>query len=76
VGGALNTIAGYESIQTIRKGQIRWLAKADVVGQIRFIHQIYGIACMTSGPAEFERFPEPQRFATQPEYAYLFSSVL
>ena len=44
VGGALNTIAGYESMHMIRKGQIRWLAKGDVVGQIRFIHQVYGIA--------------------------------
>jgi transposase-like protein len=44
VGGALNTIAGYESMHMIRKGQIRWLAKGDVGGQIRFIHQIYGIA--------------------------------
>lgn len=44
VGSALNTIAGYESMHMIRKGQIRWLAKGDVVGQIRFIHQVYGIA--------------------------------
>ncbi len=44
VGGALNTIAGYEAMHMIRKGQIRWLAKGDVVGQIRFIHQIYGMA--------------------------------
>jgi transposase-like protein len=44
VGGALNTIAGYESMHMIRKGQVRWLAKGDVVGQIRFVHQIYGIA--------------------------------
>jgi transposase-like protein len=44
VGGALNTIAGYESMHMIRKGQIRWLAKGDVVGQISFIHQIFGIA--------------------------------
>jgi len=44
VEGALNTIAGYESMHMIRKGQIRWLAKGDVIGQIRFIHQIYGIA--------------------------------
>jgi len=44
VGGALNTIAGYESMHMIRKGQVRWLAKGDVVGQIRFIHQVYGIA--------------------------------
>jgi transposase, IS6 family len=41
---ALNTIAGYESMHMIRKGQIRWLPKGDVVGQIRFIHQVYGIA--------------------------------
>jgi len=44
IGGALNTIAGYESMHMIRKGQVRWLAKGDVVGQIRFIHQVYGIA--------------------------------
>ena len=44
VSGALNTIAGYESMRMIRKGQIRWLAKGDVVGQVRFIHQVYGIA--------------------------------
>jgi len=44
VSGALNTIAGYESMHMIRKGQIRWLAKGDVVGQVRFINQIYGIA--------------------------------
>ena len=44
VDGALNTIAGYESMHMIRKSQIRWLAKGDVVGQIRFINQIYGIA--------------------------------
>jgi transposase-like protein len=44
VDGALNTIAGYEAMHMIRKGQVRWLAKGDVVGQIRFIHQVYGIA--------------------------------
>jgi transposase, IS6 family len=43
-GGALNTIAGLQSMNMIRKGQIRWLAKGDVVGQIRLIHQVYGIA--------------------------------
>ena len=41
---ALNRIAGYESMHMIRKGQIRWLEKDDVIGQIRFIHQICGIA--------------------------------
>lgn len=44
MGGAPNTIAGYESMNMIRKGQIRWLAKGDVVGQIRLIHQVDGIA--------------------------------
>ena len=44
VSGALNTIAGYEAMHMIRKGQIRWLAKSDVVGQVAFIHEIFGIA--------------------------------
>ena len=42
--GALNTIAGYEAMNIIRKGQIRWLPKADIVGQIRFIECTLGIA--------------------------------
>jgi transposase-like protein len=42
--GALSTIAGYEAMHIIRKGQIRWLAKGDVVGQVGFIHRIFGIA--------------------------------
>ena len=29
VDGALNTIAGYEAMNVIRKGQIRWLPKAE-----------------------------------------------
>jgi hypothetical protein len=28
----------------IRKGQVRWLAKGDVVEQVRFIEQVFGIA--------------------------------
>ena len=44
VDGALNTIAGYEAMNIIRKGQIRWLSKADVVGQMRFIERTFGIA--------------------------------
>jgi hypothetical protein len=37
VEGALKTIAGYEAMNIIRKGQIRWLAKGDIAGQTRFI---------------------------------------
>ena len=44
VDGALNTIAGYEAMNIIRKGQIRWLPKTDVVGQVRFIERTFGIA--------------------------------
>src|SRR5215469_16606292 len=44
VNGALNTIAGYEAMHILRKGQIRLVAKHDVVGQIRFIDRTFGIA--------------------------------
>jgi IS6 family transposase len=43
VEGALQTVAGYEAMHAIRKGQIRWLPKGDVVGQVQFIQQILGI---------------------------------
>ena len=41
--GAWRTIEGYEAMHVIRKGQIRWLAKGDVVGQRRFIHTLFGM---------------------------------
>ena len=44
VEGALRTIAGYEAMNMIRKGQIRWLAKGDITGQVHYIEQIFGIA--------------------------------
>ena len=44
VDGALRTIAGYEAMNKIRKGQIRWLAKGDAVQQVRFTHQKFGVA--------------------------------
>ena len=43
VEGAVNTIAGYEAMHMIRKGQVRWLAKGDVIGQVRFIDQTFGL---------------------------------
>jgi hypothetical protein len=42
VAGALNTIAGYEAMNIIRKGLIRWLPKLDIVGQARFIERTLG----------------------------------
>jgi IS6 family transposase len=44
VDGAIRTIAGYEAMNMIRKGQVRWLAKGDIVGQVRFIEQTFEIA--------------------------------
>jgi transposase-like protein len=44
VSGALNSIAGYEAMHMIRKGQIRWLAKNELLGQVTFIHTVFGIA--------------------------------
>jgi transposase, IS6 family len=47
VDGALSTIAGYEAMNIIRKGQIRWLSKGNVVGQIRFIPSHVRDCCLT-----------------------------
>ena len=44
VDGALNTIAGYEAMNIIQKGQIRRLAKGDIVKQARVIERTLGIA--------------------------------
>ena len=41
--GALSSIAGYEAMNIIRNGQIRWLPKGEVVSQKRFIERIFGI---------------------------------
>src|ERR1700712_74419 len=32
VQGAVNTIQGYEAMHMIRKGQVRWLPKGDIIG--------------------------------------------
>ena len=41
--GARRTIPGYEAIHMIRKGQVRWLPKGDVGGQVLFINLILGL---------------------------------
>ena len=43
VEGALRTIEGYEAMNMIRKGQVKWLPKGDVVGQVRFVERLFGI---------------------------------
>jgi transposase, IS6 family len=44
VQGAVNTIQGYEAMHMIRKGQIRWLQKGDIAGQVRFVNRALGLA--------------------------------
>ena len=44
VDGAVNTIAGYEAMNIIRKGQIRWLPRGEVIGQVRSIERTLGVA--------------------------------
>jgi transposase, IS6 family len=44
VQGALSTIGGYEAMHMIRKGQIRWLKKGDVAGQIHFVNRAFDVA--------------------------------
>jgi len=41
--GAWRTIQGYEVVHMIRKGQVRWLPKGDVVGQVQFINETFGV---------------------------------
>jgi len=44
VDGARSAIAGYEATNIIRKRQIRWLPKGDVVGQETFVERIFKAA--------------------------------
>ena len=41
--GAQRTIPGYEVMHMIRKGQVRWLLKGDVSGQVLFINLTFGL---------------------------------
>jgi transposase-like protein len=38
------TLQGYEAMAMICKGQVQTVDRGDVIGQISFIHQIFGIA--------------------------------
>ena len=41
---AWRTLQGIEAVNVIRKGRVRWLAKADAVGQALFIGALSGLA--------------------------------
>ena len=40
---AWRTLEGIETVNMIRKGRVRWVAKGDVMAQARFIHKLFGI---------------------------------
>jgi transposase, IS6 family len=40
---AWRTIQGYEVLHMIRKGQVRWMQKEDVVGQVQFVNETLGL---------------------------------
>src|SRR5215831_1872223 len=42
--GARRTIQGYEVVHMIRKGQVRWLPKGDVLGLILFLNETLGLS--------------------------------
>ena len=41
---AQRTIQGYEAMNMIRKGQVRWMVGTDVLRQIRFINKLFELA--------------------------------
>src|SRR5437879_7538228 len=40
---AWRTLQGIEIVHMIRKGQVRWLAKGNTVGQAHFIAELFGL---------------------------------
>jgi len=41
---AWRTIQGIETVNMIRKGQVRWIPKDDIVGQVAFVAGLFGVA--------------------------------
>jgi transposase-like protein len=42
--GAEHTVAGYEAMHMLRKGQVEGCALGDVVGQAQFVHRVLALA--------------------------------
>ena len=38
------TLEGIETMQMIRKGRVKWVAKKDVVAEMKFVAQLFGLA--------------------------------
>ena len=39
-------IQGIETVNMIRKGQVRWLAKDEIAGQVAFVAWLFGLTDM------------------------------
>jgi transposase-like protein len=44
---AQRTIQGIETINMIRKGQVRWVPKGDIAGQVAFVSNLFGVIGQT-----------------------------
>jgi transposase-like protein len=40
---AMRTIQGIETMNMIRKGQVRWLSKGNIAGQVAFVTELFGL---------------------------------
>jgi hypothetical protein len=50
----------------MRKGQVRWLPKGDVVEKVRFIERVFGIAASLKDPTRVRSSIHPCLLATKP----------
>jgi len=41
---ARRTLRGYEAMNMIRKGQVQGVEKGNILGQVEFVSQIFGVA--------------------------------
>ena len=41
---ARRTLQGYEAMNVVRKGQVKGIEKGNILGQIKFIHSLFGVA--------------------------------
>jgi hypothetical protein len=40
---AQRTIQGIETVNMIRTGQVRWVPKGDIAGQVAFVASLFGV---------------------------------
>jgi hypothetical protein len=65
---AWRTLEGIETVNMIRKGRVRWVAKGDILAEAQFIDKLFGIAGQNYSPLQQFRSRSrlTQNFATEP----------